>query len=145
MFYGLSLSHTKADLYRSILEGVAYGTERMLDSFREKGVEIKEMSITGGSSRSPLWMQIHADVSNLQINVPKDKNAPNLGCAIACAYMLGIYSSLANAVDHMVRYEESYYPIKENHKQYQKIYELYKSFYPATKEWMHQFSDLFNQ
>jgi len=145
MFYGLTLSHTKADLYRSILEGVAFGTERMLDSFREKGVEITEMSIAGGSSRSPLWMQIHADVSNIRINVPKDKNAPNLGCAIACAKMLGIYPSLADAVDHMVTYEGTYLPIKENHEKYQKICELYKSFYPTTKDWMHQFSDLFNQ
>lgn len=145
MFYGLSLAHTKADMYRAILEGVAFGSERILDTFRENGVDVKEMNIAGGSARSPLWMQIHADVSNIVINVPKDINAPNLGCAIACAVMLGIYPSLKEAVDQMVRYERSYYPNPENHLKYQRIYELYKSFYPETKEWMHRFADAFEE
>lgn len=143
MFYGLSLAHTKADMYRAILEGVAFGSERILDTFREYGVDVKEMNIAGGSARSPLWMQIHADVSDIIINVPKDINAPNLGCAIACAVMLKVYPSLQDAVDHMVTYERSYYPNKENHEKYQKIYELYKSFYPETKDWMHRFFDTF--
>lgn len=142
MFYGLSLSHKKEDLYRAILEGVAFGSERILDTFREKGVDVKEMNMAGGSARSPLWMQIHADVSNVIINVPEDINAPNLGCAIACAVMLGVYPDLPAAVDHMVRYKHSYIPDPENHEKYQKIYELYKSFYPLTKDWMHEFSDL---
>ena len=145
MFYGLSLAHNKADLYRAILEGVAFGTERNLDIFREKGVEIREMNIAGGSARSPLWMQIHADVSNVIINVPKDINAPNLGCAIACAVMLKAYPSLQDAVDHMVKYERSYYPDCDNHRKYEKIYELYKSLYPENKEWMHRFFDTFDR
>ena len=145
MFYGLSLAHTKADMYRAILEGVAFGSERILDTFRENGVDVKEMNIAGGSARSDLWMQIHADVSDIVINVPKDINAPNLGCAIACAVMLKIYPSLKDAVDHMVKYERSYYPDQKNHEKYRKIYELYKDFYPDTKEWMHRFSDVFEE
>ena len=144
MFYGLSLAHTRADLYRAILEGVAFGSERMLDVFRDKGVKIEEMSIAGGSARSDLWMQIHADVSNIRINVPKDTNAPCLGCAIACAVMLGIYPDLKTAVDQMVSYEKTYYPDPQAHQRYRKIYELYKSFYPAAKDWMHSFTDTYN-
>ena len=141
MFYGLSLAHNKADMYRAILEGVAFGSERILDTFRQHGVLIKEMNIAGGSARSPLWMQIHADVSNIIINVPKDINAPNLGLAIACATMMKIYPDLQTAADHMVSYDRSYSPDPENYKTYRKIYELYKSFYPVTKDWMHEFSD----
>ena len=141
MFYGLTLAHTKEDMYRAILEGVAFGSERILDTFREHGVDVKEMNIAGGSARSPLWMQIHADVSDIIINVPEDINAPNLGCAIACAVMEGIYPDLQTATDQMVHYKDSYYPNKENHEKYRKIYELYKSFYPVSKDWMHEFSD----
>ena len=142
MFYGLSLSHKKEDLYRAILEGVAFGSERILDTFREHGVQVKEMNIAGGSARSDLWMQIHADVSDIIINVPEDINAPNLGCAIACAVMCGCYPDLPSAVEAMVRYKRSYYPDKENHEKYKKIYELYKSFYPLNRDWMHAFYDL---
>lgn len=145
MFYGLSLSHKKEDLYRSILEGVAFGSESILDTFREHGVEVKEMNMAGGSARSPLWMQIHADVSDIVINVPEDVNAPNLGCAIACAVMLKIYPDLVTAVDHMVRYKHSYHPDPEAHVRYRKIYELYKSFYPSTKDWMHEHSDVYEK
>ena len=88
-------------------------------------------------------MQIHADVSNITINVPRDINAPNLGCAIACAVMLGIYPTLKDAVDHMVSYERSFYPDPISHEKYAKIYELYKSFYPESREWMHRFADTF--
>ena len=142
MFYGLSLSHKKEDLYRAILEGVAFGSERILDTFREHGVQVKEMNIAGGSARSDLWMQIHADVSDIIINVPEDINAPNLGCAISCAVMCGCYPDLPSAVEAMVRYKRSYYPDKENHEKYKKIYELYKSFYPLNRDWMHEFYDL---
>ena len=142
MFYGLSLSHKKEDLYRAILEGVAFGSERILDTFREHGVQVKEMNIAGGSARSDLWMQIHADVSDIIINVPEDINAPNLGCAIACAVMCDCYPDLPSAVEAMVRYKRSYYPDKENHEKYKKIYELYKNFYPLNRDWMHAFYDL---
>ena len=57
--------------------------------------------------------------------------------------MLKVYPSLEEAVDQMVTYERSYYPDIENHKKYQMIYELYKSFYPETKDWMHRFFDTF--
>ncbi len=143
MFYGLSLAHKKEDLYRAILEGVAFGSEMILDAFRQHGVEVEEMNIAGGSARSPLWMQIHADVSDIVINVPSDINAPNLGCAIACAVMLKIYPDLPTAVDHMVTYKNSYIPNKEAHEKYRRIYELYKSFYYETKNWIHDFSDTF--
>lgn len=145
MFYGLSLSHTRYDLYRSILEGVAYGTELILDVFRDKGVKIREMNIAGGSSRSPLWMQIHADVSNIIINVPEDINAPCLGCAIVCAAALGLYQNIEEAVKQMVRFDRTYIPDQESHQQYKKIYELYKQLYPLNKEWMHAFSDTFDR
>lgn len=138
MFYGLSLSHTREDMYRAILEGVAFGTERMLDGFREKGVEVNEINIAGGTANSGLWLQIHADVSNVRVNVPSDTNATCLGCAIACAAMLGIYPSLFEAVDNMVRYERTYVPDPIRHEKYRKLYQLYKELYPLLKDWMHR-------
>ncbi|MCR4855323.1 MAG: hypothetical protein K5908_04065 [Erysipelotrichaceae bacterium] len=143
MFYGLTLAHSGIDMYRAILEGVAFGTERILDTFREYGVDVKEMNMAGGSARSPLWMQIHADVSNIIINVPEDLNAPNLGCAICCAVMLKIYPDLPTAVDRMVRYQRSYCPDPEAHSRYMKIYELYKRFYPLNRDWIRDFADTF--
>ena len=138
MFYGLSLSHTREDMYRAILEGVAFGTERMLDGFREKGVEVNEINIAGGTANSGLWLQIHADVSNVRVNVPSDTNATCLGCAIACAAMLKIYPSLSAAVDNMVRYERTYVPDRIRHEKYSKLYQLYKELYPLMKDWMHR-------
>ena len=138
MFYGLSLSHTRADMYRAVMEGVAFGTEKMLDAFREKGVEVSEINIAGGTANSDVWLQIHADVSNVKVNVPSDTNATCLGCAISCATMLGIYPSLSEAVDHMVRYDRTYVPDPERHGKYRKIYQLYRQLYPLMKDWMHR-------
>lgn len=138
MFYGLSLSHTRADIYRRILEGVAFGTERALEAFREKGVEIRRINLAGGTANSPLWLQIHADVSNVTVNVPADTNAPCLGCAVACAKMLRIYPTLEEAVENMVKFSRTVTPNRENHKKYQKLYRQYKELYPLMRDWMHR-------
>ena len=143
MFYGLSLSHTRRDMYRAVLEGVAFGTERMLDAFREKGVAVDELNIAGGTANSPLWLQIHADVSNIKVNVPSDTNATCLGCAIAAAAMLGVYPSLKEAVDRMVTYDRTYLPDPDRHRRYEKVYRLYRRLYPEMKGWMHDARSVF--
>jgi len=138
MIYGLSLNHTRAHIFRAIMEGIAYGTNRNLDTLRERGQEVTEMNIAGGASYSDLYMQIHADVSNCILNVPEDKQACALGCAICAAVGAGVYPDIPTAVDSMVRFEKVVTPIPENVEKYAKIYKQYKEAYPLFKDWMHE-------
>lgn len=141
--YGLSLAHTQAHLFRAIMEGVAYGTENVLQSFREKGFSISELYISGGTTNSPLWIQIHADVSNVTIHVPKNPQAPTLGGAILAAVAAGLYS-VDEAVEHMVHYERVIRPNPENHRKYQRLFAQYRKAYDAFGDWMRETTAVFS-
>ncbi len=145
MFYGLSLNHTRAHMYRALMEGIAFGTENLLMQFRENGFPIREINIAGGTSNSDLFMQIHADISNVVVNVPQERQAPCLGAAITVAVAANIYSSLAEATKAMVKFEKVITPNPEAHLKYRRIFEQYCKIYPNFKDWMHETTDIYIQ
>ncbi len=140
--YGYSLSHTRAHIYRAIMEGIAYGTENLLYQFREQGLDINEINISGGTTNSDLFLQIHADVSNVRVLVPEDGQSVGLGCAISVAKSADIYDSLADASKAMVKIKRVIEPNAENHKIYKRLFEQYRKMYPQFKEWMHETTDI---
>lgn len=142
MIYGLTLEHTKADIYRSVLEGISYGTENLLEQYRLAGFTIKEINISGGTTNSDLFMQIQADISNVRINVPQDCQSVCMGAAICAAKAAGLYETLPEAVKHMVRYRKTLNPNPEHHAVYHRLFEQYKKIYPMMKEWMHEMSSI---
>jgi ribulose kinase len=95
VFYGLTLSHTRAHIYRSILEGVAFGTKNVLDTI-ENGIScINEIRGCGGVIRNDTWLKIIADVTNKPIVLTKySSSAGVLGCAIIAAVGSGCLAVL---------------------------------------------------
>jgi sugar (pentulose or hexulose) kinase len=142
LIYGMSLGHTRAHVYRGIMEGIAYGTQNLFQQFEDAGFDIKEINISGGTTNSDLFLQIQADISNININVPMDCQSVCMGAAICVAKACGIYDSLEDAVKHMVRYQKVIKPNTENHIRYQKLFQQYQKLYPLLKEWMHDTTDI---
>lgn len=139
-FWGLSLSHTKAHLLRAIYEGTAYGTFHILETLAQAGFEAEEMYASGGGARSHLWLQIHADVSNIPIYLTKVEEASTLGTAIYAAYGAGFYSSISEATLKMVQILGQVYPNQTNHQIYQFYYDKYIKTYFSLKQLMHEVS-----
>lgn len=137
MIYGLSPLHEVKHIYRAALEGIAYGTEQILRVYDSLGHRPKELFICGGATKSKLWMQIHADVSNIVIHVPKETEAPCLGSAILGAVAAGLYSSIQEAAEKMVTYVETVEPNETNHKKYEFYVDKYCDLYKEMKDWMH--------
>ena len=140
--YGLSLGHTQAHLFRAIMEGVAYGTENVFQSFRDAGYEVNEIYMGGGTTNSDLFMQIHADVSNVTVNVPEDPQSCAMGSAILATIAAGVYDSFEDAVANMVRYTKRIEPNPENHEKYQKYFAQYRKAYDTFGQWMRDTSAL---
>ena len=136
MIYGLSLIHTQAHLFRAVMEGVAYGTENVFASFRRAGYPVDEIYMGGGTTNSDLFMQIHADVSNVVIHVPENPQSPTLGSALLAAIAAGFYSTIEEAAAAMVRYSKSIHPNPENHEKYKKIFAQYQKAYSQCGPWM---------
>lgn len=137
MFYGLSLNHTPAHMYRAIIESICYGTEAIMDVFRYSGIKLNEIVISGGAVKSPFWLQTHADVSNVPITVPKVTEGPCLGAAILGAVAGDVYPDIQTAAESMTSVDYVVEPNASAHDEYQFYYQKYKEFYALAKDWMH--------
>lgn len=83
----------------------------------------------GGGSKGKLWSQILSDVTGLTVRVPVVKEATALGCAIAAGVGAGLYESLAQTGEQLVRWEREYQPDMANHALYQRQKETWQQVY----------------
>ncbi|MEO1838282.1 MAG: FGGY-family carbohydrate kinase, partial [Candidatus Lambdaproteobacteria bacterium] len=115
------------------IEGVAFGSELILESMRTNGFFPESIVVSGGATRSELWLQIHSDVSNLPLTLTKNPDAPLLGCAILATVGAGIYEDIPTAVEQMVQIDRVIEPNSQVHAEYQPFYESYKASYVGLR------------
>jgi len=123
--------HTRAHLYRSILEGLAYalreGKERIE---RRSKIPICSLRVSGGGSQSDLAMQLTADVFGLPTTRPHLYETSGLGAAIDSAVGLGLHPDFETAVNAMTHSGDRFEPDNSNHKLYDALYrKVYKRMY----------------
>ena len=124
-FLGMDLSHTRSDLIRAVMEGVALELRIALDALRRMENIQDEMVVVGGGSRSPIWRQIYADVYNTKIvKTNIDQQAAALGAAACAAVGAGIWDSL-EFVDSVHRVEATNFPKAENTEVYEKLLPIF--------------------
>lgn len=80
VFAGMHLGHTRADLYRSVLEAIAFGFRHHVDVFTDIGIAPTRVMITNGGSKSTLWKQIHADVLGIEMRPVRGHSRGLPGC-----------------------------------------------------------------
>ena len=131
---GLTLSHTPAHVYRAIMEAVAYGTQAIIRRMEEEKFLVREIIACGGATQSDLWMQIHADVTGKPITIPQEQQAVSLGSAIAATVGAGLYPSLQEAADSMVRVAKQIEPDLQNTESYREYVDQYIATYEALKD-----------
>jgi sugar (pentulose or hexulose) kinase len=127
--------HTRAHLYRAILEGLAYalreGKER---EEKRSGVDITELRVSGGGSQSDAAMQITADVFGLSTARPHVYETSGLGAAIDASVGLKLHSDFKIAVEEMTRISRVFEPDCNTHKIYDQLYKrVYKQMYDRLK------------
>ena len=140
MIWGLSLGHTPGHMFRSIIEGICFGTESIFRAMRGHQFEPKLNVVSGGPTKSDLWMQMHADVSNVPIAFTKVSEGPVLGAAMLASVGAGIYSDIPEAAENMVHTESTIEPNLEAHEAYKFYLERYIETYPEMKDSMHKMS-----
>ena len=130
---GLTLAHERHHLFRAIMEGIGLGTRSILDAFGAAGYTGTEITIGGGASASPLWLQIHADTAGVPVVTPASPDAPSNGCAILAAYGAGHVDSIDDGIAAMVRPGRRFEPIAANVALYDELLVRYQALYPALK------------
>jgi L-ribulokinase len=137
LIVGLSLHSSPAEIYRALLESTAYGARVIMERFEEFGVPVKRVVNCGGiAARSPLTMQIYADVMNRPIAISRSTQTCALGSAIAAAVVAGSkrggYDDFAAATAKMTAVQDRVFnPIPENVAVYQKLHALYRKLHDA--------------
>lgn len=131
VFAGLSLGHGRNHLMRAILEGVGYEIRTNLDIMQDLGIPTAEMRVTGGASRSDVWMQIQADILNIPVITTEMEEATAVGAAILACKGIGIFKSVAEAAEEMIRINPPIKPLSEHREVYDRSYERYRELYAA--------------
>ena len=127
--------HTRAHLYRSILEGLAFALREGKERTEKKTkIPITSLRVSGGGSQSRHAMQITADIFNLPTAKPHLYETSGLGAAIDLAVGLGFYSDFDSAVKNMTRVSEVFEPDKNNADLYDQLYQdVYKKMYKRLR------------
>jgi sugar (pentulose or hexulose) kinase len=128
---GFADNHTRAHLYRSILEGVAYalrdGAER---TSKRSHTKISELRVAGGGSQSDASMQLTADIFGLPTARPHVYEASGLGAAINAMVGMGIHPNFETAVSEMTHMGKVFEPIPRHHQIYDELYnKIYQKMY----------------
>ncbi|MFN8491812.1 MAG: FGGY family carbohydrate kinase [Caldilineaceae bacterium] len=123
-FLNLTLAHTRADMGRAILEGVAFAFRELLDDFMGMGYRPSLIRISGGGARSVLWRQILTDV--LACPLAYFTADSTLGAAMMAAVGIGLYADCAAAAQAMVRPPEMTHPQAQTQSSYKAAYQEYQ-------------------
>lgn len=132
-FHGLSLSSTRADITRSVMEGVTYSLCQIVDIFGSM-TKNEKIYTSGGGAASALWRQMQADIFNLPVyTMSAASEGGAYGAVLVAGVGAGIWKNLNEAVQ-VIHAETECQPDEKNQPGYRKSYALYKKLYPALKE-----------
>ncbi|MET1080221.1 MAG: FGGY-family carbohydrate kinase [Pseudomonas sp.] len=127
--------HTRAHLYRAILEGLAYALRQGKEQIEKRsGNAITRLRVSGGGSQSDAAMQLTADIFGLPAERPHTYETSGLGAAIDCAVGLGLYPDFPTAMAAMTRVGQVFQPQVEAQRTYDRLYrEVYQRMYKQLK------------
>jgi len=146
---GSTLSTTAAETYRALVESTAYGARAIVERLEEYGVAINEVVVCGGiAEKSPMTMQIYADVLNRPLKIARSAQTCALGASLFGAVAGGAFRSIYDAQRNSVGYKDLVYrPNSAAAAVYEKLFrnymKLHNSFgvkgtsielYPVMKE-----------
>ncbi len=141
---GFTDRHTRAHLYRAILEGLIYalkdGAKLTTDKLKHP---FSKLRVSGGGAQSPTAIQITADVFDLNVECPSVSETSALGAAIIAAVGLGYYADYPAAVAGMTSIRQTVQPIPKNRDVYAQLYErVYRKMYRQLKPLYQDLADI---
>jgi xylulokinase len=129
-FTGLSLATGRGELFRAVLESIAFGFRHHLDVFAEHGLAPVRVRVSDGGSRSRAWTQVTADVLGLPLETLRSAGGSALGVAYAAGMGVGVFSEWT-AIERFVATDRVVEP--RHHEAYAEPYRVYRALYPALR------------
>jgi xylulokinase len=130
---GLTARHSRADLIRSLLEGVAYSQKDCLDIIEGMGARVDSVRLSGGGARSAFWRQMFADVFGKRVTTLETEEGSAYGAALLALVGTGQYASVNEVCKAAVRETASLEPQAAEAALYATGHKTYQALYPAFK------------
>ncbi len=134
MVFGLDLTHTRGDLFRATLEGIACGTNHIIDTYRGIGQEPRRVLAVGGGTRNQVWAQAISDLSGLKQIVRAKTIGASYGDALLAAMAVGDVG--ADALERWNPIAAEFSPDPANAEIYRRQYRVFRDLYPRTRDLM---------
>src|SRR6266446_1545733 len=130
---GMTARHTRADLIRSLIEGVSYSQKDCLDIIEQLGVPISSVRISGGGARSPFWRRLLANILGKPIVTLETQEGSAYGAALLAMVGTGEFASVPEVCRSAIREVETAEPDAGQQQEYARRHAIYQSLYPALR------------
>ncbi|MEA4893825.1 MAG: FGGY-family carbohydrate kinase [Oscillospiraceae bacterium] len=138
MIFGLNLQHTRAHIYKALLEGVGYGINQHFEIFDALGMGTKKVMAVGGGTRNPAWLKAVSDISGKRQFVAETDTGAAYGDALIAALGVGHFAS-SQAVADTIKIKSLIAPDKDTYADYAPYRDRYNKLYQQTKDIMHNY------
>jgi xylulokinase len=141
MIFGLSLTHTRGELFRATLEGMGHGIKQHVDLFTDIGAAPHTIQAVGGGTKNSVWLQSVSDITG----VPQKIAPLTVGASYGDAFLAGIATNLVSGPEAIRAWQGEGNVVMPNPamtETYQPLHRLYSSLYQSTKEQMHALHNL---
>ncbi len=134
VFFGMNLTHTRGDLYRACLEGIAAATRHILDTYREAGAAPARVMAVGGGTKTGVWLQATSDMGG----VPQELREVTVGASYGDAFLAALAIGAARRED-IDRWNPAQRVVKPREvPEYARTYPLFRRLYEQTKDIMQE-------
>jgi xylulokinase len=142
-FVGLTVRHTQAHLTRAVLEGVGFGLRDSFELMKGVGLAaIRQVRVSGGGARSPLWRQMLADILNSELVTVNTTEGAAYGAALLAGVGAGIWQDIDAACAQVIEVTGSNQPNPDAAARYEAIYAQYRALYPTLRQTFAELSRL---
>ena len=129
-FTGVSISSTRGDFARALMEGVAFSLRDCYGTLEEMKLPVKRIFLIGGGARSKLWSEIVCNVFNCEVAVPTPADA-SFGACLLAGTGIGVFKNVKEAVAKCLRFDRTIKPDPGAALVYDRLYYCYKQFHDA--------------
>ncbi|MFD7406513.1 FGGY-family carbohydrate kinase [Streptomyces sp. NPDC059866] len=133
---GLTLSHTRGDLYRAALEATGFGVRHNIEALQASGGDIRRVVAVGGGTQGPLWTQIVSDITGR----PQELRATSIGASYGGALLAAQFVADVS-IDDWNPVRRTVQPRAEHTERYDELYALYRRLYADTAEVVHTLAE----
>lgn len=131
---GIHSRTTRGELVRSVMEGATFAMNDAVTVLRQRGLNIRQVRLSGGGARSQFWRQLQADIYGATCATINCEEGPAYGVALLAAVGAGEYRDIRQACSAAIRITRTIQPQAKAKKLYQKLHAQYARLYPALKE-----------